>query len=61
MYFHTDEPTMISWLANVLDQARVNRRSVRFDVTSEGALKVKIGEGMWTHPFPSTPDPHRDV
>jgi hypothetical protein len=61
MYFHTDSPSTIYWLANVLATAHTTGRRVRFDVDSEGNLKVKVGEGMWTAPLASTPDPYREV
>ena len=59
-YFHTDSPKMISWLADVLATARDTETRIRIDVDSEGRLKVKRGEGMWSPPFESTEDPWRD-
>jgi hypothetical protein len=59
-YFHTDEPRMVSWLADVMATARDEGRKVRLHTDSQGNLRVKVGEGMWTAPFKSTPDPARD-
>lgn len=60
MYFHTDDPKMISWLADVLNTARETGTRIRLDVDSQGRLKVKRGGGMWSPPFASTEDPWRD-
>lgn len=61
MYFHTDRGFDIAVIANALLTAATEGRRVRIDVDSEGSLKVKIGEGMWSAPFASTPDPYRDL
>lgn len=61
MYFHTDDPRMIGYLADVLKTAEDTGTRIRLDVDSEGNLKVKRGEGMWSPPFASTPDPYRDT
>lgn len=61
MYFHTDDQATLNWLADVLDQASVNRRPVRFAVGGDGSLKVKVGSGVWTAPIASTPDAYRDA
>ena len=60
MYFHTDSPTTLDWLARVVMLAEENYQSLRFDVDSEGRLKVKRGEGTWSPPIDSTPDAYRD-
>lgn len=60
-YFHTDSARTLSWLANVIREAEHNNQSIRLDVDSEGRLKVKRGESMWTAPILSTPDPYRDL
>lgn len=60
MYFHTDSPQDTEWLANVLRTAADADRRVRFNVTDDGSLMVKIGEGAWTPPIAGTPDPYRD-
>lgn len=59
MYFHTDDERTVRWLGDVLTTAAVMNRKVRLDVDSEGRLKVKVGEGMWTSPIASTPDFYR--
>jgi len=61
MYFHTDSARTKFWLASVLTQAYEQDRSIRFDVLPDGSLKVKVGEGMWSPPIDSTPDPYRDL
>lgn len=60
MYFHTDSEKTVRWLAAVLATAEHHGRSVRFAVGGDGSLKVKVGEGAWTAPIASTPDPYRD-
>lgn len=60
MYFHTDDPKTLNWLRGVLEIAEYNGQSIRFDVDSQGRLKVKRGESMWTAPIHSTPDSYRD-
>ena len=60
MYFHTDEPAMILLIAGIAQRAIENGQSLRFDIDSEGNLKMKRGEGIWSAPFASTPDPYRD-
>lgn len=61
MYFHTDNNDVITTLMHALSVAMVQEKRVRIDVDSEGNLKYKIGEGMWSAPVWSTPDPYRDV
>jgi len=58
-YFHTDDPRMIAWLADVFGTAALLNRKVRINV-EDGNLSIKVGEGVWTAPFASTPDPYRD-
>lgn len=60
-YFHTNSVRDIQWLANTLQNAANEERRVRFDVDSQGCLKVKVGEGIWTAPISGTPDPYRDL
>lgn len=59
-YFHTDDAGMTIWLSNVFGNAASQKLSVRIAVDSNNNLKIKVGEGMWTAPFRSTPDPSRD-
>lgn len=59
MYFHTDDSAVVDNLAEALSYASVNGKRVRFDVTKNGGLKIKIGEGGWSAPIPSTLDPYR--
>lgn len=61
MYFHTDDERTIAWLANVLATCVSDSRRVRFDVSPNGELKVKVGEGIWSAPIHSAPDPYRDA
>lgn len=61
MYFHTDNPRTIAWLASVLDLASLNGQRVRFNVDEQGRLSVKRGNGVWSPPLDSTPDPYRDT
>jgi hypothetical protein len=60
MYFHTDSLADLAALQNAVNAALVEGRSLRIEV-SEGNLKYKVGEGMWTHSIASTPDPYRDA
>lgn len=59
-YFHTDQPAVIDQLARMLAHAHETGKRVRLDVDSAGRLKWKCGEGGWTFPHDSTPDPYRD-
>lgn len=56
MYFHTDNVGTMGRLRLAL----ANADKIRFSVDSAGRLKFKVGEGMWSEPIPSTPDPYRD-
>lgn len=60
MYFHTDSGSAKFMLASMLQDAYVEDQRVRIDVDSEGNLRIKVGEGMWSAPIVSTPDPYRD-
>lgn len=60
MYFHTDDERLIGYLADVLKNAEGLGTRIRLDVDSEGNLRIKRGEGIWSPPFASTPDPYRD-
>lgn len=59
-YFHTDNESTVIRLAIALTIAMQDDKRVRFDVDELGRLKYKIGEGMWSEPINSTPDPYRD-
>lgn len=59
MHFHTDDPRTVFFLMSVLTQADEQEQRVRIDVDSEGNLRIKRGEGMWSAPIRSTPDPYR--
>lgn len=61
MYFHTDNADTIESLQLALTVAVQQEKRIRFDVGSDGSLKYKIGEGMWSAPIRSTPDPYRDA
>lgn len=60
MYFHTDNKFTLQTIAIAANNAAENGRSLRLDVDSEGRLKFKVGEGMWSAPIASTTDPYRD-
>lgn len=60
-YYHTDDPSMVQWLANVFATAAENGRKVRIKTNSRDELFIKVGEGAWTAPFQSTLDPYRDA
>ena len=61
MYFSTDDPEVIAFIAAVAETAVENGNRLRIDVDGLGALRIKRGEGMWSPPFYSTPDPYRDL
>ena len=61
MYFHTESHRTIAWLAAVLEQAELNQHRVRLDVTANGELRVKVGEGCWSALLASDLDPYRDT
>lgn len=60
MYFHTDDPVTAEFIGNVARLAQKNGQRLRLDVDSKGNLRIKRGEGMWSPPIPSAPDPYRD-
>lgn len=59
-YFHTDNASTTAWLAGVLHRAQTEGLDIRLSVDANNSLKVKLGEGMWSAPIESTPDPYRD-
>lgn len=60
MYFHTDSASAKDLINALTDRALDTDARLRIDVDREGSLRIKIGEGMWSAPFASTPDPYRD-
>ena len=60
MYFHTDSPTLLSTLGYLMTEGAKQGGRVRLDVDEAGRLRYKVGEGMWSPPISSTPDPYRD-
>ena len=60
MYFHTDNPRDLNWLAAVVEEAADNGRRLRLDVNDSGYLTVKVGESAWSAPIAGTADPYRD-
>lgn len=60
-YFHTDNPRVLYWLSQVCAEAERRGLSLRLKTDSDNTLKVKMGHGMWTAPFDSTPDSYRDA
>jgi hypothetical protein len=60
MYFHTDDKSLIGYLADVFKTAEETGTRIRLNVNSDGSLIIKRGEGIWSPPFASTPDPYRD-
>lgn len=61
MYFSCNNKETANFLANVIRMAQHKDQRVRIDVDSEGNLRIKRGEGMWSSPMPSDPDPYRDL
>lgn len=59
MYFHTDEPSFLIWFEAVVSRAATEGRKLRLDTDEQGNLRIKLGEGVWSPPFQSTPDPYR--
>lgn len=59
MYFHTDNDAVTDQIERAVNAAQ-HGRSLRLDVDSQGNLRIKVGEGMWSAPIASTPDPYRD-
>jgi hypothetical protein len=60
MYFHTDDPEDVAFLRAMLNVAHYKEARVRVNVTPNGRLTIKVGEGMWSPPMRSTEDPYRD-
>jgi hypothetical protein len=60
MYFHTDNRDSVEFFIQMLAQAFNDDRRIRINVDEHGSLTYKIGEGGWSHPIRSTPDPYRD-
>lgn len=62
MYFHSDNDPMgyIEDMGKAIAYAAQEGRRVRINVDGNGNLTYKIGEGGWSPPFHSTPDPYRD-
>lgn len=60
MYFHTDEPRTVAWLAAILRTAEENGDRIRIDVDGKGELRIKRAGGVWSPPIASTLDPWRD-
>jgi len=60
MYFHTDNPDVTARLGEAVTRADLKGR-LRLDVDAQGRLRYKVGEGMWSEPIASTPDPQRDA
>lgn len=59
-YFHTDSADVLALLAERITHADLHEQRFRIDVDALGTLRFKVGEGMWSHPIASTPDPYRD-
>lgn len=59
MYFHTDDQVTIAFIENVARLANKNEQRLRIDVSPTGELRIKRGEGIWSPPIPSEPDPYR--
>ena len=60
-YFSTNSERTIGWLANVCLQAAAQGRRVRIQTDSDNNLRIKVGEGAWSPPLASDPDPYRDT
>lgn len=61
MYFSTDSTSAREFIENVARLATENDQRLRIDVDSAGNLRIKRGEGIWSAPIMSTPDPYRDL
>jgi len=63
MYWHNDNDPMgyIEDFGKSVAYAAQDGQRVRIDVDDSGNLRYKIGEGMWSAPIASTPDPYRDL
>lgn len=60
MYFHTDNQAVLDTLAYAIVHAQQNGARLRIQTDDKGRIQYKIGEGMWSGPINSTPDPYRD-
>lgn len=60
MYFHTNNPYQIAKLELAVQEAINKGKRLRINVDEQGCLTYKVGEGMWSSPMDSTPDPYRD-
>lgn len=60
MYFHTDNQTVLDTLAYAIVHAQQCCARLRIQTDDKGRIQYKIGEGMWSGPINSTPDPYRD-
>lgn len=60
MYFHTDNVRTLAFIFAVAETALTTETRLRIDVDDRGNLRIKRGEGAWSAPIASTPDPHRD-
>lgn len=60
MYFHTDSGSARHFIAEVARLADENDQRLRIAVDPDGSLRIKRGEGVWSAPIVSTPDPYRD-
>lgn len=60
MYFHTDSDSAREFLDVVTRLANEDGQRLRIDVDADGSLRIKRGEGTWSAPIRSTPDPYRD-
>lgn len=61
MYFHTDSPSARYFISEVARLADEQGQSLRIAVDADGSLRIKRGEGVWSAPIVSTPDPNRDT
>lgn len=61
MYFHTDSGSARHFIEQVARLADERGQRLRIDVDSAGNLRIKRGDGMWSAPIASTPDPYRDA
>jgi hypothetical protein len=60
MYFSNGEEATVNFIAEVARLAKVHGQRLRIDVDGAGNLRIKRGEGVWSAPISSTPDPYRD-
>lgn len=60
MYFHTDSVSAKDLISALAERALDTGARLRINVDEDGRLTMKVGEGAWTAPIVSTPDPYRD-